>query len=223
MISAFLSYSHADKQLAGLIKGSLDYYDFDVFLAHEDLEPSVEWRDVILLKLKECAVFLPLLTKSFKSSDWTDQETGIAVGFKKIVVPLRVTMNPYGFISKYQAQSFAGATDEKTIFPSVIEDASWRVVKTLTNHGKIGGKVKDGVIRAFGRSGSFKEGAKNADRVMSIEPLNDQQLNDIVRLSCGNDQIWHGFDARSRVRELIERESKRIDKSLARQFNELLK
>jgi hypothetical protein len=39
------------------------------FLAHEDLEPSVEWQKTILLKLKECLVFLPLLTDSFTRSD----------------------------------------------------------------------------------------------------------------------------------------------------------
>jgi len=69
MIPAFLSYSHQDRRLAGAIKIVLDYYGFDTFLAHEDLQPSVEWQQVIVRQLKGCAVFLPLLTESFAKSD----------------------------------------------------------------------------------------------------------------------------------------------------------
>lgn len=87
-VPAFLSYSHQDRQLAGLIKGTLNYYGFDTFLAHEDLQPSVEWQEIILINLKECLVFLPLLTDSFIKSDWTDQETGIAIALDKIIVPI---------------------------------------------------------------------------------------------------------------------------------------
>jgi hypothetical protein len=221
MISAFLSYSHEDRVLAGSIKGTLDYYGFDVFLAHEDLEPSVEWQDFILLQLRECVVFLLLLTDSFKRSDWTDQETGVAVALEKIIVPMKLTINPYGFVSKYQAQSFYGAANGEAVFPPVIGEACWSIVKTLGGHKQIGGTIKDGVISAFGRSGSFKEAARNAEKLSSIEPFSDQQLNEIVRVACANDQIWHGFEARFYVNGLIQRGTTRIDKLLARQFEKL--
>lgn len=221
MVSAFLSYSHEDRVLAGFIKGGLDYYGFDVFLAHEDLEPSVEWQDFILLKLRECIVFLPLLTDWFKRSDWADQETGAAVALEKIIVPMKLTINPYGFVSKYQAQSFRGAANQGAVFPPVILAACWSIVKTLGRHKQIGGTIKDGVIGAFGRSGSFKEAADNADKLSTVEPFSDQQLNEIVRVACANDQIWHGFEARSYVNGLIQRETTRIDKLLVRQFAKL--
>jgi len=221
MIPAFISYSHHDRFLAGLIKGSLDYYGFDTFLAHEDLEPSVEWQKTILLKLKECLVFLPLLTDSFTRSDWTDQETGIAVTLSKIIVPLKLTVNPYGFINRYQAQSLDGAARGSKVFPPVIDEACWNIVKTLASNKKVGGGIRDGVIKAFGGSGSFQEAAREASRLFSLEPFTDQQLNEIVRVSCGNEQIWHGFDARQYVNDMIRRESGRIDTKLARQFAEL--
>jgi hypothetical protein len=223
MIPAFISYSHNDRRLAGLIKSYLDYYGFDTFLAHEDLEPSVEWQETILLKLRECLVFLPLLTDSFTRSDWTDQETGIAVAMSKIIVPLKLTVNPYGFINRYQAQSFDGAASGSAVFPPVIDEACWRIVKTLAAHKKIGSEIKGGVIKAFGGSGSFREAAREAARLFSLEPFSDQQVNEIVRVSCQNDQIWHGFDARQYVNDLIRREPARIDKKLARQFAELQK
>lgn len=220
-IPAFLSYSHQNRSLAGLIKSTLDYYGFDIFLAHEDIQPSVEWQEIILLRLKECVVFLPLLTESFTKSDWTDQETGIAVALGKIIVPMKLTINPYGFIARYQAQSFSGAASGTSLFPPVIAESCWNIVKTLASHNKVAAEIRDGVIAAFGRSGSFREAATFADKLKSLESFSDQQLNEIVRVSSANDQIWHGFDARTYVNGLIRREGDRIDRSLARQFANL--
>jgi hypothetical protein len=220
MIPAFLSYSHKDRHLAGGIKIDLDYYGFDAFLAHEDLQPSTEWQQVILLKLRACSVFLPLLTESFAKSDWTDQEIGVAVALRKIIVPMKLTLDPYGFIGRYQAQPFAGAADDASIYPPVIEEACWNIVKTLASHKKIASQVRDGVIAAFGRSGSFSEAGKFARRMQSLELFSDEQLNDILRVSAANDQISHGFDARAIVNDLIRRAAKRVDRSLVRKFVE---
>lgn len=211
-ISAFLSYSHQDRQLAGLTKGFLDLYRFDTFLAHEDLQPSEEWQKTILLRLKDCTIFLPLLTDAFTKSDWTDQETGIAVGLKKIIVPLKVTINPYGFISKYQAQFLDGDN---------VHDACWNVVKTLASNPKVADGIKDGVIQLFGDSGSFGSAAGSATKLQSLEPFNDEQLNEIVRVSSKNNQIYSGFDARKYVRDLIRRNESRINGRQVREFLKL--
>jgi len=218
MIPAFLSYSHKDRHLAGAIKINLDYYGFDTFLAHEDLQPSTEWQEVILLKLRGCSVFLPLLTDSFATSDWTDQEIGVAVALRKIIVPMKLALDPYGFIGRYQAQSFAGAADGTSTHPPVIEEACWNIVKTLASHKKIALEIRDGVIAAFGRTRSFDGAGKLARRMQSLEPFSNEQLNEILRVSTANDQISHGFDARSIVNDLIRRSAKRVDRSLVRQF-----
>ncbi len=43
----FVSYLHLDKELAGKVKGSLKHYcGLEVFLAHEDINPSSEWVKV---------------------------------------------------------------------------------------------------------------------------------------------------------------------------------
>jgi len=55
------------------------------------------------------------LTESFAASDWTDQEIGIAVALRKIIVPMKLTLDPYGVIGRYQAQSFAGVADDVTV------------------------------------------------------------------------------------------------------------
>ena len=68
------------------------------FLAHDDIEPTQEWEGVIIDNLKDCDVFIPLLSENFKESTWTDQETGIAVSEEKLIIPLKIDIDPYGFI-----------------------------------------------------------------------------------------------------------------------------
>jgi len=211
-IPAFLSYSHKDRRLAGYTKECLDSYGFDTFLAHENLEPTEEWQKSILKRLKDCIVFLPLLTDAFTKSEWTDQETGMAVGLKKVIVPLKVTRNPYGFISKYQAQ----ALDAETI-----EEACWKIVKKLAAKAKLAAGIRDGVIQMFGNSRSFASAADNAKKLKSLEPFSKEQLNEIVRVSSRNSQIYSGFDARRCVRDLIRPHKSRIDAKQVREFLKL--
>jgi hypothetical protein len=48
------------------------------------------------------------LTSDFHDSEWTDQEVGAALARGLLVFPLRVDVNPYGFIGRYQAMHAAG-------------------------------------------------------------------------------------------------------------------
>jgi len=97
-IRVFLSYSHPNRKCAGRIKAELEDYCLDVFLAYEDIAQSRQWQKIILGYLKRCDVFLPLLTKEFQSSEWADQESGIAFAGDKLIIPLKVSIDPYGFL-----------------------------------------------------------------------------------------------------------------------------
>lgn len=103
-INAFVSYSTAEKRLAGRLKSYLiSYCGFDVFLAHDDIRLSTEWVNEVIGAINKSDYFIPLITQNFKGSEYTNQETGIALALKKKIIPIRVHMNPYGFIKKYQA------------------------------------------------------------------------------------------------------------------------
>jgi len=67
-IRVFLSYSTEDKGLAGFIKDSLEWYGLEVFIAHEDIEPSDEWQEAIIQNLESTDVFVPIITESFSLS-----------------------------------------------------------------------------------------------------------------------------------------------------------
>ncbi|MEM2058884.1 MAG: toll/interleukin-1 receptor domain-containing protein [Thermoproteota archaeon] len=108
----FISHSHKDKETASYIKSELRDFDIDAFVAHEDISPTEEWQKVILEKLKQCTGILLLLTEDFKNSDWTDQETGFALALNKIIIPIKITIDPYGFVSRYQALPWGDDKEE---------------------------------------------------------------------------------------------------------------
>lgn len=99
----FFSYSTDDKTIVGKLKEQLEFMGFEVFLAHDDIEPNIEWQYDIIKNIKGCDTFIPLLTKSFRESAWTDQEIGMAVATDKFIVALQVDFPPYGFLGKNQA------------------------------------------------------------------------------------------------------------------------
>jgi hypothetical protein len=73
----------------------------EVFIAHEDLIPSLEWEKEIHKFLRTADLFVAVMTKRFRESLWTDQEAGIAYERDMEFFPIVVDMVPYGFVGKY--------------------------------------------------------------------------------------------------------------------------
>ena len=53
VIKAFLSYSTKDKKIAGKIKEEFEKIGINLFLAHQDIKISKEWRKRIKTEIKE--------------------------------------------------------------------------------------------------------------------------------------------------------------------------
>lgn len=208
MVKVFLSYHHKDRRIAGRLKESLGVLGMDVFMAHDDLEPSTEWQREILKRLKQCDVFMPLLTKAFRSSLWTDQETGIAFASKKLILPLKHSADPYGFIGKVQAQKVR----------SELEGTCWKIAGVLASRPRLREPIRDGVIAAFLESGSFEESARRAAALSKFEPFSKAELNRIVEGGARNRQIYGGWAARAVVEKLIARNRSRLKRGLIQRF-----
>lgn len=104
-IEVFLSYSHEDRVLAGEIARLLTKRGIDVFLAHEDIEVSEEWREEIFEHLESCIVLVALLTPNFEKSVWANQEAGHMRGKGGKVIPLIVgetDIKKFGFLEALQ-------------------------------------------------------------------------------------------------------------------------
>jgi hypothetical protein len=99
----FISHSSKQKIEIGEFKVALRQYGIDAFVAHDDIEPTKEWQDVIETALHTCEAFTAYLTLDFQPSDWCDQEVGVALARGILIIPIRKGKNPYGFMGKYQA------------------------------------------------------------------------------------------------------------------------
>jgi len=211
-IAAFLSHSHEDRKLASALKIEFSRYGIDTFIAHEDLAPSVEWEKHILRMLKKCKLFFALITESFVKSDWTDQETGFALAHAKVIVPLSMGITPYGFIGRFQAQKIR----------EPLSETCWNVVRTLTEHSKIGHAVRLGAIDRFLESHNFDSANIFAPYLAKLKPFSEDELTRIVKGSIENSQIYGGFTARDVVRKLIREQADLVDTKLTKRFEELV-
>jgi hypothetical protein len=186
----FISYTIATKEFVGQLKYQLELYGFDVFCAHEDIRPAVEWQDDILRNLEMTDVFIPVLTNDYKVSNWTDQETGIAVAGQKFIVPLQIDITPYGFISKLQSLKLkAGGHDG-------IDIAVVDIIDAIIMRSKFKADMKSFFINALAESKSFEE-AKLRSRTICNKFDNFSQ-GDVKRMyvaAIENHQVYESFGA----------------------------
>lgn len=105
-----LFISHSSKQAAesGALRDALRPYGISGFVAHDDISPTDEWRDVIEWALRTCEAMTAYLTPDYHPSLWTDQEVGVCLARAVLIIPIRKGATPYGFMGKYQA--LAGGT-----------------------------------------------------------------------------------------------------------------
>jgi hypothetical protein len=232
-VAAFLSYSHDDRNLAGKIKAHLDPYSFEVFLAHEDIEVSVEWQDEIFRQLKTCRVFIGLLTDPFDNSDWTHQEVGIAYGRsgsgRPVMVPINAGKNPVGFLAQYQAVPLdPSRVDEpfqhvplgrRRIGPSHIEDTSLRIVKSVTTQKpNLAEEVCNNLIGRVAEVGDFDDAGWLLWALAELNGLSAVQVNQLLKAASKNNGVYGSASASPSIEQLIATHKKEITPSVLRRY-----
>ena len=100
----FLSHKAEYKKQVSQIKEKLKTKNINCFVAHQDIEPSLEWQKEIIKALNTMHIFIGIVTDDFHEGSWTDQEIGYAYKRKipRILVKLD-NLPPQGFVSSEQA------------------------------------------------------------------------------------------------------------------------
>ena len=106
----FLSHLSSFKAKTAQLQRALLSYGISAFVAHKDIKPSKEWQDEIEKALFSMDALAAILTPGFRESNWTDQETGVALGRGVLIIPIMKGVTPYGFIAKYQGLQSEGKT-----------------------------------------------------------------------------------------------------------------
>jgi hypothetical protein len=210
----FLSYSTRDKYRAGRLKFHLEEnYGTIPFLAHEDIEPSEEWKKRILHELDESDVYVALLTKRFKLSKWTSQEAGIAIARNLKIVPLWVSVKPYGFMEAHQAKR-------------VKINQPWKLAETVV-YGiqttlKLRSRLIDGFLDIFLKSDSFQFTNEMTEKLKSLGKFKRKQIMKLVHGALSNNQIYNARKSKYELFEFVEQYQKvlplRLWKNFCRKF-----
>lgn len=192
----FFSYSTHDKNIVGRLKEQLEFMGFEVFLAHDDIKPSVEWQGDIINNLKSCDIFIPLLTKGFRESDWTDQETGMAVATDKFIIALQVDFPPYGFIGKNQGLKIK-LSDIRNEDPEYVKKAfkyyAEKIAKVIIN--EFGEDMKSFVINNFIRSENFYQADARLKLLKYFPDYSPEQASQIFNAAIDNKYNFKAYNA----------------------------
>lgn len=98
----FISHAHEDVGVANEIADFLPGIGLGGFVAHRDITPTSEWKDEIRAALDKCVALVAIVTHEYLESDWTEQETGWALGRKIPVLPIGLGAMPRGFLGEIQ-------------------------------------------------------------------------------------------------------------------------
>jgi hypothetical protein len=110
MFRLFISHLSSEKVFAAELQEALLAFGISGFVAHNDIEPTLEWQTQIETALATADSLVALLHPAFHKSNWTDQEIGFAMGRGIPVFAVRFGQDPYGFIGRFQGFTGGGKT-----------------------------------------------------------------------------------------------------------------
>ena len=160
----FLSHKSEVKKETAELKVRLRSYGVSAFVAHEDIEPTQEWRDEIENALSSMDGFVALMTLGFHDSDWTDQEVGFAFARGVPIIAVRLGKDPYGFIGKLQA-----LTTEWSL-------GAEEIVKLLIRNDT----MFSAYLQALKNVPSFDVGNKIAKVLLSMNAMSEEQIDSLL-------------------------------------------
>ena len=196
MYRLFLSHLSAHKAFSAEIQESLLHFGISAFVAHNDIEPTLEWQAQIETALSTADSLIALLHPSFHSSNWTDQEVGFAMGRGIPVFAIHFGQSPYGFIGRFQA--FIGQGKAPAVLAREIFDCYRKNKQSQRRMAEI-------LINLFEDSGSFAE-AKS--RIGYLEELAVWDASFIPRIQAAvesNSQIDGSWGVPDKVAALSKK------------------
>ncbi len=205
-ISAFISYSSKQKLIGGEFKYYLENYcGYQTFVAHDDILGSRIWEEEIIKAIKESDFFIPLISKEFKESPFTDQETGIAVCLEKKIIPVKLDeVNPYGFIGKYHALQYKNDTNNLALTIAQIE----LIYEPQSSYYQ---KALNSIVHAFCESISFEVANATIRILCKCNDLSRNQLAQIVKAVKTNFQIENAYGLNTLKECLLKKYKVSID------------
>jgi hypothetical protein len=150
----------------------------------------LEWQSEIDLALRSMDALAALLTSDFHSSNWTDQEVGFALGRGVLVIPMRLGLNPYGFIGK--VQGLAGSFEKS-------EDMADMLVQILLSHPSTQRTMRKALVGALQFAFSYDNARRLSRIITRVKDFTDEEKVALHRACKDNNQVADASGVPERV------------------------
>ncbi len=185
----FISHLASNRVKVATLTSCLQSWGVCTFVAHDDIEPSLEWLKEIEKALMTMDVLLAIVEVGFSESKWCDQEVGYAFGRNIDVIPLKNGIDPYGFMGKFQGLPIKGKTPK---------DIASEIIKLLLKKKKLVSKVLNDIIGSINKLDTTDKIAR-IKLVDSWDVLNKEDLRQLIEGS----NLQH--EEKKPIKEIIEK------------------
>lgn len=196
MLKLFVTHLAEYRTYAGTLQECLLAYGISCFVAHNDIEPTLEWENEIQTALTTCDALVALLHPKFHGSKWTDQETGFAMGRGVPVFCVRFEDAPYGFLGRFQA--FSGNKKQPGKLAKELFDAFRKNKQTQQLMANV-------IVTMFVETNTYAA-AKSSMKLLEELDVWDAAFPARLRSALKhNSQIYDAFGVPDRVEALIKK------------------
>lgn len=196
MFRLFISHLSSEKVFAAQLQEALLNYGISGFVAHNDIEPTLEWQTQIETALATADSLVALLHPAFHQSNWTDQEIGFAMGRGLPVFAVRFGQDPYGFIGRFQA--FVGGGKSPDTLAKELFDSYRKNKQTRKRMAEV-------LMSLFEDSGSFAAAKARIGYLEEIESWDAAFVSRLEAMVAANSQISGSWGVPERVEKLAKK------------------
>jgi len=189
----FLSHLTANKVETSELSLELGKYGIRAFVAHEDIMPSKEWQVEIESALATMDGLVALLSPDFVSSNWCDQEVGVAIGRRVPIISVKHGVDPHGFIGKYQAIQGGGksaAQLAREIYDIFIENPI------------LGPKITSVLVESLVHSESFRQSKWLVGLIGTSKHLTIKHSSLMKKAAESNGQVSKSYGVPQKIKEI---------------------
>lgn len=122
MTFVFISYSHKDSEEAETIHIQLQERNFEVWIDNRIL-PGDRWENEILKAIKDCGVFVVLMSDNSLQSAYVAKEIDHAISLGKTIIPVLLSGSPFRTLREIQYVDFTAQIDLTPQFEATVRKA----------------------------------------------------------------------------------------------------
>jgi hypothetical protein len=194
----FLTHVATHKAEAATLKQDFLKLGIEGFVAHEDIEPTKKWQQVIEAALLSCDALVALLHDGFQESPWCDQEVGYVLGRNIPVVPVAFDQQPYGFFGALQSLRADTYTGQLTL--------AAEIARLLLTDPRTGTALTGHLVAALVSSRNWAESNVLAPLLADYAPLvTREQVRRLREAQESNIEVREATHVERSIKRMVER------------------